>query len=154
MSRRNQPNQPPKPDEQSFEQFLAESGVIQLDPSPTPEAFWSEGETAFDSQLPGKSPMEVVKETIDAALLHQAQAPVGYPLNQALSKSPYLRLAARLLPTNPSIVIVSNGFRTWTANLTTFEPILVEFNPNGQLQYEDWQPVYGDDRGLYMGARK
>lgn len=157
MSQRKQP--PQKLPEVSFEDFMSQLGVtsdrfsgehenIANGPAPDPDAL-----IELD-QLPGKGPIQIAQEEIDAALLHQAQAPVGYPLNQALAKSPYLRLAARLLLTKPNIVVVSNGFRYWTADLASFEPMLAEFNPSKQLNYEDWQPVYGDDRGLYMGARR
>lgn len=78
-------------------------------------------------------------------------APVhGFCLSDALSRSPYLRLAAR--PTsNEQVVIASNGVRFWAAARQGLNPSLaLTFDRDAEAARMDWRPVLGNEKGLYI----
>lgn len=110
-------------------------------------------------------PAHVIEEVMNARTEPLADPPVvmavsnpgtGLRMFQALERSSYLRMAA--MPYTPpgsdkQALIVSNGRRMWTADPTTFDPILVPLSQGfEQLSTQDnWSPVVGSEKGLRLG---
>jgi hypothetical protein len=136
------------------------------------------GQPVVPQPLPGKSPVQVVQEMIQTAQSTEKLAAKFFDGGVIENSKPYVigesvtestvpvvhrTLMQALDASGPRLawheigdakydfaVVVSNGFRFWTARRTDLEPVFVELNYGFERERsrEDWQPVYGSERGL------
>lgn len=74
----------------------------------------------------------------------------GLTMFQALSLSPYVRMAARKISDHLDLVLVANGRRFWVADINTLQPIpLDQFIPP-MTEQPVWRPINGTEKGLVI----